>query len=201
MGVNTLIVDCPWKYSAWKGKKTRTADSHYPVMSVKELCEMRSQIDSYCSDNTVLFMWATAPAIQDAFTVMTAWGFTYKTFGLVWVKTSNGKGKVVTSEYPVLLDANGFHGFSIGLGHYTRANVEIALLGSRGRIPVAKGFAETQLIFSERREHSRKPDEQYEKIERLYPNAERRIELFARQKREGWESYGNETNKFNNGVV
>lgn len=64
------------------------------------------------------------------------------------------------------------------------------------RAAVCKDVTESQLIIAPRREHSRKPDEQYGKIERLYPDADRKIELFARQQRPGWESFGNETEKF-----
>ena len=196
--MNVLLADPPWPYRVWSGKDSRTADAHYPTMTMQEMIDMRPMIDELAGDNAALFMWSTAPTMAEyAFPLMAAWGFQYKTFGLVWVKVNKKPmPKVRSEDYPAILTRDGFHKPFIGLGHYTRSNVEVALLGIRGRAPAAKGLAETQLIISSIREHSRKPDEQYGKIERLYPEADRKIELFARQQRAGWESWGNETGKF-----
>lgn len=124
--------------------------------------------------NAALFLWAVWPSLFEYTpSVLSAWGFEYKTCAFLWAKARR----------------SGF-GFFMGLGHYTRANTECCLLAVRGRMPVVdKGV--TQMIFSPVREHSRKPDEQYGKIERLYPNM-RYLELFARRKREGWDVWGNE---------
>ena len=106
---------------------------------------------------------------------MEAWGFTYKTIGFSWVK-SNKNGE----------------GFKIGMGFYTRANVELCLLGVRGKMPVMARDVR-QVIYAPPREHSRKPDEVYERIERLYPGMSY-LELFARQRWQGWSAWGNEVN-------
>ena len=196
--MNVLLADPPWEYRAWSKKESRTADSHYPTMPIEDLCAMRPQIDDLAGDNAALFLWGTPPTLGEfAFRIMEAWGFRYLTFGLVWVKLDKKpRPSAKTSDYPLVLTHSGFHKPFLGLGHYTRSNVEVALLGVRGRAAVDKKVTESQLIMCPRREHSRKPDEQYGKIERLYPDADRKIELFARQQRPGWEAIGNETDRF-----
>lgn len=125
------------------------------------------------AENCALFLWATWPMIFEAPRVMNAWGFTYRTNAFTWIKSKkNGTG------------------FFMGMGYYTRANDEPCLLGVRGRMPVAdRGVL--GLIYAPVRGHSQKPEEQYEKIERLYPGM-RYIELFARTRRPGWDAWGNE---------
>lgn len=169
---NVVLADPPWQYDAWAGQKSRTADAHYPVMTTAQICDMKKMIANITSPNCALFLWATPPKIQAAFHVITAWGFQYKTFGLVWEKiTKAGKP-------------------AMGMGHYTRANAEPCLLAIRGRMPVAdRGVS--QIIRSRNLAHSQKPDEQYERIERLFPDAEK-IELFARRRWPGWDAWGNE---------
>lgn len=103
-------------------------------------------------------MW---PQIFDARLVIESWGFEYKTLAWEWVK----------------LNPSGV-GFHMGMGHYTRSNPEPCLLGIRGSMPVDDRSIRN-LIVSPIREHSRKPDEQYGKIDKLYPGANK-IELFAR---------------------
>ncbi len=184
---DVLLADPPWSYHVWSGKKSRTSDAHYRTMSTQAIAEL--PISHIVSDNAALFLWSTPPAIHEAISVVTAWGFQYKTFAFVWIKhakrainPTNG-----TSE-PLLSKGGELFQPSFGLGHYTRANAEICLLGIRGRMPVVdKGVS--QLILSQRRDHSWKPDEQYDRIERLYPAATK-LELFARRHRSGWHALG-----------
>lgn len=132
------------------------------------------QIKTITADNCVLFLWCVWPALYSAVPiVLDGWGFTYRTIGWVWVKAN----------------PTGF-GHFMGLGYYTRANTEPCLIAVKGEMPVATKDV-LALIYSPVREHSRKPDEQYNKIERLYPN-KRYLELFARHKRDGWDAWGNE---------
>ena len=169
-----ILADPPWSYSSWNGKKSRTADSKYSLMTTEQIAEMAPAIDVIADDNCALFMWATSPMLDDALTVMSIWGFKYKTIGLNWIKTQKHKKQKVI----------------MGMGHYTRPGSKICLLGLRGKAPVAdKGVH--QVIVEPRRKHSQKPDGQYPRIERLYPDTPK-IELFARNKREGWDSWGNE---------
>ena len=140
-------------------------------MSLAELKAMRPQIDSWAADNCALFLWTTPPTIEWAFELIDAWGFMYKTFAFVWIKTNKNGSPF------------------IGLGHYTRGNAEPCLLAVRGRMP-PKNKGVPQVILAPRHRHSRKPDEAYERIERMYDGPY--LELFARQRRKRWNAWGNE---------
>lgn len=163
-----ILADPPWKYGAWTGKKSRTADSHYHVLPTQTIGAL--PVPSVSPENAVLFLWATPPMMSDARWVMHRWGFQYKTFAFVWVKMTKG-GKIHT-----------------GMGHYTRANAEVCLLGIRGKMPVHDHSVQ-QVILAERREHSRKPDEQYKRIETLYPGY-KKLEIFARHPQPEWSYWG-----------
>jgi N6-adenosine-specific RNA methylase IME4 len=166
-----ILADPPWAYKAWdtKTNQGRTAESYYPTMNVDRI----GDLDIPAADNCALFLWATWPCLPDALAVMDAWGFTYKTIAWTWAK----------------LNRSGL-GFHFGMGYYTRANTEPCLLAVKGNMPVATHDVQA-LIVSPVREHSRKPDEQYGKIERLYPDV-LKLELFARRPRPGWAVWGNE---------
>lgn len=169
-----ILADPPWTWYGWseKGVEQRSPQSHYSVMNSNQICSL--PINDLAKKNSVLFMWAVWSNLPEALKTITAWGFEYKTIAWVWLKMTNDMSRP-----------------TIGLGHYTRVNSEPCLLASKGKsIPVAVRN-ELASILSPRRKHSQKPDEQYEKIERLYPN-KRYLELFARQKRFGWDSWGNE---------
>lgn len=172
MKYNIVLVDPPWKYRAWKGNKgCRTADSFYPTMSLIDLALL--PVRELADSNAALFLWTTAPLLDSALTLMALWEFEFKTAAFVWVKT-NKKG-----------------GAFKGLGHYTRGNAEFVLLGLRGKLArVDKGVGSAILLPRSR--HSEKPEEVYRRIEALYGEDMRRIELFARKERKGWKSVGNE---------
>lgn len=169
-----IYADPPWKYKVWTAKGGRkSASAHYPVMELKDICEL--PIKDLTDENCVLFMWATYPNLPDAFEVIKTWGFEYKSVAFTWVKIyPNGK--------PVL-----------GLGYWTRANAEICLLATKGN-PKRIDKNVSQIILSRQREHSRKPDEARERIVKLMGNLPR-IELFARQRYEDWDVWGNESPK------
>lgn len=159
-----IYADPPWQYRNNKtGGSMLPQDWHYPKMSTTDICAL--PIGNLADKNCALFLWATVPMIEDAFRVMEAWGFKYKTM-LFWRKI-----------------------MSWGMGFWYRGQVEILLLGVRGNIKAFRiqkaNFVETKV-----REHSRKPDEFYELIEMI--GLEPKIELFARYKREGWDAWGNE---------
>lgn len=182
---DVLLADPPWSYRVWNGKKSRTSDAHYRTMSTETIAEL--PVSQIVTDDAALFLWSTPPAIHEAIRVLESWGFQYKTFAFVWIKHDK-HARTKGAKEPLLCKNGELFRASFGLGHYTRANAEICLLGIRGRMPVAdKGVS--QLILSERRDHSWKPDEQYERIERLYPNRNK-LELFARRHRSGWDALG-----------
>lgn len=172
MKYDVILADPPWTFSVWNAKKSDRHASHkYNLMTTDDICAM--PVADCAAENCALFMWATWPNILNAFRVITAWGFTYRTLGWEWVKAKE----------------SGF-GFHFGMGYYTRSNPEPCLLAVKGRMSVAVHDV-TALIYSPVREHSRKPDEQYTKIDKLYPNT-RRLELFARRQWPGWDVFGNQ---------
>lgn len=172
MKVNIILADPPWSFQTWsQAGNGRGAERHYPTMTFESICSL--PVKDLADDSAALFLWAVWPSIFEARRVMEAWGFTYRTCAFLWVKAKRS--------------GIGFH---TGMGYYTRANSEACLLGVRGKMPVSAHDV-TQVIYSPVREHSRKPDEQYSKIERLYPGG-RYLELFARRKRAGWLAWGNQ---------
>jgi len=164
-----IYADPPWKYKAWSKKATRTADSHYKVMELEEIKALN--IQSIADRDSCLFLWATAPCLPQAFEVIEAWGFSFKTVAFVWVK----RNKVADSYF-------------YGLGHWTRANAEFVLLATRGNPKrVSKGVFS---ICDDRiMEHSKKPDTIRRRIVELIGDVPR-IELFAREKPNGWDVWG-----------
>lgn len=179
-----ILADPPWAFETWSHRgQGRGASQHYPTMKTEEICAM--PVADMAARDCVLFLWGTWPHLPDALRVIEAWGFTYKTCGFVWVKQNMGR---------VTLWAD-FNDLFLGLGYGTRGNTEFCLRAARGSPKVKEASRDVpQLIMSARRAHSRKPDEQYERIERLYAGPY--LELFARQQRQGWDAWGNETSKF-----
>lgn len=136
-------------------------DEHYPVMSDQKICDL--QIPS--AENAILFLWATNPRIESALKVLKAWGFTYKT-NMVWVKDK------------------------IGTGYYFRGQHELLFVASKGDIsPPFESVRKSSVLYANRKEHSKKPEEVYTIIEDYYPNG-KYLELFSRNKREGWMMWG-----------
>lgn len=170
---DVILADPPWQFKVWNRDtgQGRSAESHYPTMSDDGIATL--PINEISKNNCALFLWAVWPKLPEILNIITDWGFTYKTIAWVWVKAKR----------------SGFGHFT-GMGYYTRANTEPCLLAVKGRMPVVAHDV-LSIIYSSVREHSRKPDEQYGKIERLYPSMNY-VELFARYKRDGWHSWGNE---------
>ena len=157
-----IYADPPWEYGNNMPHTGTEPRDYYPTMPLKELCEI--PVIDWCEQNAVLFLWVTSPMLQESFRLINAWGFEYKT-SFVWDKVKHN------------------------VGHYNSVRHEFLLVCTRGAcLPDIPRLFDS-VITEERREHSRKPDVVYEIIETLYPHG-KRIELFARGKREGWESYG-----------
>lgn len=183
-----ILADPPWRFnSLWGGRPTKTEagypsraiDRHYDTMTIDDICAL--PVANVAAEDCVLFMWTCWPVLQQSFRVLDAWGFTYKTCAFSWMKAD-----------PYRLFADDKTPFA-GMGYWTRANTEPCLLATRGHPKRLKKDVR-QGIIAPRREHSRKPDEIHDRIERLVPGP--RLELFARQSRPGWTTWGNETSKF-----
>ena len=172
MKYNIIYADPPWKYKI-KGNvpPNREVTNHYDVMSTDDLAKL--PIGDLADKDCILFMWVILPKLDEFMKLVESWGFEYKTVGFVWIKKNKKNGK------------NFF-----GLGHYTRANAEVCIIAKKGKIRI-KDHSISQIIESPIREHSRKPDEVRDKIVQLCGDIPR-IELFARQKHNGWDVWGNE---------
>jgi N6-adenosine-specific RNA methylase IME4/ParB-like chromosome segregation protein Spo0J len=162
-----LYADPPWHFEVYNEDSgvERAAGNHYPTMPLEEICALR--VAHLATDAAVLFLWTTAPHLQESFDVLAAWGFEYKT-NIAWTKDK------------------------IGLGYFVRNQHELLIVATRGDMPSpSPANRPASVISAPRREHSRKPDEAYALIEQMYPELPK-IELFARQKRPGWQAWGNE---------
>ena len=173
---NVIYADPPWSFKTYSDKgKDRSPENHYNVMTLNDICNL--PVNKIANDNSVLLMWVIDPLLDKAFKVIDAWGFKYKTVGFTWAKT-NRKSM----------------GFFTGLGYWTRGNPEMCLLATKGK-PKRLSKSVPQLVVEQRREHSRKPDIMYNHIENLLEGPY--IELFARTRRNNWDSWGNQLDKFN----
>ena len=171
-----IYADPPWSFKTYSEKgKDRSPEKHYPVLSIADI--IRLPVDRIAKDNAVLLMWVVDPLLDQAFKVIDAWGFKYKTVGFTWAKSNKTKP-----------------GFFTGLGYWTRGNPEMCLLATKGK-PKRLSKSVPQLVIDQRREHSKKPDIMYKHIENLLEGPY--IELFARQQKDGWDNYGNEVTKWN----
>lgn len=163
-----IYADPPWEYQAvqqFDGKITSAASDHYPTMSIDRLCAL--PVSDLGKDDCVLFIWATSPLLEKSFTVINAWGFSYRA-SFIWDKIKHN------------------------VGHYNSVRHEFLLIATRG-----KGTPENVKLFDsvqsiERSgKHSEKPNQFREIIETLYPDR-KKIELFAREKVKGWDVWGNQ---------
>jgi len=187
----TILADPPWRFRTYdkreyiiKHRKSNlkgAASHHYATMELDEL--MALSIEELAAPDCSLFLWATWPNLIDALRVMEAWGFTYKTCAFDWMKAHVRQADLFEDEVVP----------TMGMGYWTRANTEPCLLATRGR-PKRLNADVRQAILEPRREHSRKPDCIYDRIERLVGGPY--LELFARRQRPGWTCWGDETGKF-----
>lgn len=184
---SVIYADPPWSFVTYSDKgKGRSAEAHYNCLTLSELCGI--PVAEWAVDDSVLFLWTTDPLLPQALKLISAWGFTYKTVGFYWAKLNKSAPKNRFAE----------RNFFTGLGYWTRANVEQCLLATRGN-PKRVARDVRRLVIAPRREHSRKPDEVYDRIERLIEGPY--LELFARSSHPGWDCWGNEAGLFDKGPV
>lgn len=173
-----ILADPPWRFELYSEKgEGKSPQAHYECMAIEELVALPVATLAH-PDGCALTMWATAPMLPDAIDLLRAWGFTYKSAG-TWAKQSS-TGRT----------------WAFGTGYCYRSAAEFWLLGTRGDI-WSQVRNVRNLIVAPVREHSRKPDRMHEDLERLWPGP--RVELFARETRPGWDVWGNEPTKFNEG--
>jgi len=173
-GVYQLIMaDPPWRFATYSAAgEGRSPQAHYQTMRIDDIAAL--PVADLAAPDCLLWLWATAPMLDQQLDVLRAWGFRFKTSG-VWGKTTvNGK-------------------IAFGTGYVLRNAHEPFLIGTRGEPETSRDVR--SLIMGEVREHSRKPEAAYIAAERLMPGA-RRCELFSRASRPGWDTWGNEAGKF-----
>lgn len=159
-----ILADPPWRYD-FSNTSGRAVEQHYPTMDLDSICAL--DVRALAEENAVLFLWATSPKLPEALRVVEAWGFKYKT-SAIWRKSG------------------------LGMGYYFRIDHELLLVATVGEpgVPLSEHRV-SSVIDAEKSAHSVKPELFREILERMYPAA-RRIELFSRSARRGWDAWGNE---------
>jgi len=156
-----IYADPPWRYG--NATPNRRIENHYPTMMLATICCMEIP----AARDAVLYMWATAPLLMEAFAVIRSWGFCYKSHA-VWDKEI------------------------LGMGYWFRGQHELLMVATRGRVsPPMPELRISSVIRCERGAHSAKPEYVRAMIEKWFPHA-KRLELFSRLKRPGWDVYGNQ---------
>ena len=162
---NVIYADPPWKYSNTGMVGMIEKQGHYKQMSTQDLCDLSIP----AAENSVLFLWVTNPFLREGLWVCGAWGFDYKS-NIVWVKRSLKKP---------------------GIGFYVRGQHELLFICIKGSfLPKSKAVV-SSILEADIGKHSEKPKIVYGVIEKLYPDC-KYLELFAREKRENWTSWGDE---------
>jgi len=157
-----IYADPPWKYDYSKSN-SRKIENQYPTMELEDICGLTIPTAKHCT----LFLWATNPKLREALQVLVAWEFDYRT-NLVWVKDK------------------------VGMGYYARQRHELLLVATKGSPGTPSDRVRPDSVFeSPRLKHSQKPDCVYGMIEKMYPK-KRKLELFAREARDGWDAWGNQ---------
>jgi len=169
-----IYMDPPWRYNSklQSGSRQQDLTEQYPTMSNHELKQL--PINELTNKDSLIYMWVTSPFLAAGIEIAEHWGFEYKTVAFVWDKQMFNPGS------------------------YTVGATEQVLVFKKkgGKIPKPRGTRnERQFLSEKRRQHSRKPDEIRHRIERMHPT-QSRLEMFARTSTQGWDVWGNETNKF-----
>lgn len=170
-----IYADPPWAYPE-SGSNPKVHGKHYKMMTLQEICSL--PVPSISESNAALFLWVTMPRLIDGLECMRSWGFTYKTVAFNWVKA-----------YARCTDASVFDPF-MGAGGWTRSNAELCLLGFKGKMKRV-GCGVRQIVYSPIEQHSKKPNCVRDRIVELCGDLSR-VELFARETADGWDSWGNE---------
>jgi len=167
-----VYCDPPWNYAGRQQHGTKEANAsaadHYSTVTTEDL--KRLSVPAICAKDALCFMWTSSPHLEQAISLMKAWSFEYKTIAFVWYKQRTNPG------------------------YYTLSECEVVLVGKRkgGKIPEPRGARNVRQFLSELRgEHSAKPADIRLRIEAMFPT-QRKIELFARDKTDGWSAWGDE---------
>jgi|ERR1035437_82492 N6-adenosine-specific RNA methylase IME4 len=178
MTYDVILADPPWSYVGQQDKWGAAA-KFYDTMPIDEIASL--DIDGRLNPKGILFLWATSPLLHDAMMAIERWGLAFRGVAFVWVKT-----KKTDPLVPV-----GAQGVRPSIVKPTTEYVLAASRVTKGRPMKLHDESIRQVVLAPKREHSRKPDEVQERIELMYPDA-KRLEMFARRTRSGWDSWGDE---------
>lgn len=174
----TILADPPWQFQNRTGKMAPEHKrlSRYPTMGLDEICDL--PVEAIADARSHLYLWVPNALLPEGLKVMEHWGFKYKS-NLIWYKVRKDGGP----------DRR-------GVGFYFRNVTEILLFGVRGKDvrTLDPGRTQENIIATQKREHSRKPDEQYGLIEACSWGP--RLEMFARGPRKGWTVWGNQADDY-----
>ena len=183
---HVIYADPPWRYNQRSNTTTKFgggAMSHYNTMTIDDIKGL--PINNISEDNSVLFLWVTFPKLIEGLDVMRSWGYTYKTLGFSWHKLNKDQS------------------LFFGVGSYTKSNCEVCLFGTKGTVGLYRGVNNPRVklevrsngissaLNHSRERHSKKPDQVRTRIEELFGDVSR-VELFARETFDGWDSFGNQ---------
>jgi len=172
-----IYADPPWEFSSkqlqkYNGNRFASLDREYPTMKIEDICNL--SVHKITHQDCALFLWVTDGHLPEGLRVISSWGFKYSTVAFIWAKKTETWKQLAT------------------LGAWTMKNCELCLLGTKGNmLQYKKSNNEYQLVEAIRTKYSEKPLEVRQRIDAIFPNLPR-IELFARQKVEGWFCWGNE---------
>lgn len=179
LSYSVVYIDPPWKFEVWSGDKVRdlagnrSADRYYETLSIDEIAAM--PVGHLLRGDGVLFMWILDTHLEQSLELIRRWGLRYKKFAFVWVKECQNGAPYLST------------------GYWSRNGSETCLMATTGApTRLDKGVA--QVLHAIPTEHSRKPEEVADRIERLVPGPY--CELFARRRRPGWSCWGREVGKF-----
>lgn len=186
---NVILADPPVPFEVWGkrpgGTDSRSAEAHYSTMTWADLNGLGPHIEAVSADNACLFLWMCQPLLIETLEMARQWGYSYRTKAFSWVKTYQTRST-----------------FFVGMGYWTRANTEDVLLFTRGNpkrvhkdvyqvlATLENTPDETPAVIAPMTRHSEKPSEVHDRIERLVSGPF--LELFARKRRDGWATLGNE---------
>jgi N6-adenosine-specific RNA methylase IME4 len=181
---SVVLADPPWQYQLGGMELEKEVENHYPCMPLEKIKDLGAELEKHLTKDALLFLWATVPLISEALEVMKAWGFEYRT-AFAWVKARVADGETAGT---FVLDGP-------GLGLWLRGGHEHLLIGVRGNFPTPSPDARvSSVILAPRHQHSRKPEEVYDIIEKMAPEVQK-LEMFARNERPGWTSWGNQVGR------
>lgn len=191
-GYACIVSDPPWHFRArtalqvgnWTSR--RDVEKHYPVMGIEDIKAL--PVRDLAAKDAHLFIWTTGPCLRQTFEVIDAWGFRYSAVGFTWIKLKRSHNAQQLRFVPTV--EGDLH---VGLGLTTRKNAEFCLLARRGNAH-RNSKSVREIIMAPVREHSRKPDEAFARVQTYCDGPY--LELFSREQRPGWDTWGLEAGKF-----